>query len=186
MSCIVGVLEKNGNIIIGADSAGCCGKHITVRKDSKVFRNGDFLIGCAGSFRYMQLLQYIFKPDKVGRNKDVFEYMIRTFIPKLKECFRDNGWTINNNGQEDGDCEFLVGYKGRLFQIWPDFQIDELIYGYHAAGSGMYYAYGSLHSTTDKPAKQRVLMALEAAEAFSAEVKRPFQLMELPYMEDDN
>lgn len=47
MTCIVGYFDKKTKkVTIGGDSAGVSGLHITIRKDPKVFRVGEFIIGC--------------------------------------------------------------------------------------------------------------------------------------------
>ena len=37
MTCIVGLLDANGDIYMGGDSAGVGGLSLTIRKDPKVF-----------------------------------------------------------------------------------------------------------------------------------------------------
>ena len=63
MTCIVGVVD-NGKVYMGGDSAGVGGLCIETRKQPKVFRNGDFLIGYTDSFRMGQLLQYKMSPPR--------------------------------------------------------------------------------------------------------------------------
>ena len=50
MTCIVGLLH-NKTIYIGGDSAGSNSSDLRVRKDTKVFENGPFLMGFTTSFR---------------------------------------------------------------------------------------------------------------------------------------
>jgi|SRR5690554_403381 len=189
MSCIVGIAEKNGDIVMGADSAGIYGDYqIEVsRRSRKVFRKGNFLFGCGGPFRYMQILQYAFTPSKINEDEDIFRYIVNTFIPEAKKCLEANGWLIHDNGRDVGSCHFLVGHKGRLISVSGDFSIDELIYEYCAVGTGADFAYGSLHTTSKLSiaTEQRILMALEAAEVFCREVRRPFTIMKLPYVGGD-
>ena len=44
MTCIVGYIDKVA--YIGGDSAASGGDSVNIRKDPKVFRNGDFIFGC--------------------------------------------------------------------------------------------------------------------------------------------
>lgn len=44
MTCIVG-LAVNGKTYIGGDSAGVGGYDLTIRRDAKVFTNGEFAMG---------------------------------------------------------------------------------------------------------------------------------------------
>ena len=61
----------------GADSAGVA-RILQFEKMKKVFKNGDFVIGCTSSFRMIQLLRFSFKPRKVY-DKDIYEYMCTDF-----------------------------------------------------------------------------------------------------------
>ena len=72
MTCIVGIVDKlNNNVIMGADSAASSASIIVSRKDVKMFRKGDFIIGCTTSYRMIQLLQYSLQLPEIG-NKDIF------------------------------------------------------------------------------------------------------------------
>jgi ATP-dependent protease HslVU (ClpYQ) peptidase subunit len=179
MTCIVGIVDKKRKkVIIGGDSAGVSGYNITIRKDVKVFKNGDFVIGCTTSFRMIQLLQFSFKPPKIGK-KDIHEYMCTDFINRVRECFKEGGylqkWT---DGDEKGG-EFLVAYKDRLFKISTDFQVGENLDGMDACGCGMEFALGALHTLTKQKisTEKKVLKALECSEYFSSGVSSPFILI---------
>jgi len=165
MTCIVGFIDKNkNNVVIGADSAGVSGLDITIRKDAKVFKVNDFVIGCTSSFRMIQLLQFSFNPPKVY-DKELYEYMCTDFINAVRTCFKD--------GDEKGGT-FLVAYKDRLFKIEGDFQVCESLQGYDCCGCGEPYALGSIYNTSKTSANEIVLDALKTAEYFSGGVVRPF------------
>ena len=61
-------MTYKGKVYIGADSLGSNGFTQSIRKESKVFKNGEFLIGCTSSFRMIDLLKWKFNPPTV---KDV-------------------------------------------------------------------------------------------------------------------
>lgn len=176
MTCIVGFVDKvNKRVVMGADSLGSDGLDITVRKDKKIFRVGDFVIGCTSSFRMIQILNFSFKPPKV--TKDIFEYMCTDFINEVRECFKVNGFgQTYDDGDEKGGT-FLVGYKDRIFRIENDFQVSESIESFDSCGCGMYYALGSMFSNPSKNTVDVVIKALEAAENFSGGVSRPFNII---------
>ncbi len=174
MTCIVGFIDKkNKKVVMGADSAGSSGFDITLRKDEKVFKNGDFIIGCTSSFRMIQLLRFSFTPPKIY-DKDIYEYMCTDFINAVRKCFEAGGYLQKyKDGDEKGGV-FLVGYKDRLFKIEGDFQVGESLQGYDSCGCGEFYALGSIFNTTKKNAKTVVLDALRCAENFSGGVRSPF------------
>lgn len=172
MTCIVGLVD-GGKVYLGGDSAGVDGLHLAVRKDPKVFRVGECIIGFTSSFRMGQLLAHSLKPPKWHGDKDVFEYMVTDFVDAVRECLKAGGYARRNCEAEEGGT-FLVGFHGRLFEIEEDYQVGETLAGVAACGCGRDVALGSLFSTTKMPAIERVRLALQAAEAFNAEVRGPF------------
>lgn len=181
MTCIVG-LRADGEVCIGGDSAAVSeSQHeIYVRSDPKVFKVGEFLFGCGGSFRMMNILQYFFNPDPQPEEADPRSYMCITVSNHLRDCFYEHGWARNDSGVEKGG-QFLIGYRGHLFYVGSDYQIGEFACGYSAIGMGLHYALGSLHTTAHMgftvSNKERVLYALQAAEEFSPGVRAPFLIM---------
>jgi hypothetical protein len=177
MTCIAGLVD-NGVVYIGGDSAGVGGSLLSVRTDQKVFQNGEFIFGFTTSFRMGQLLRYSLNPPKNYENIDINKFMVTKFIESIRKCLKEGGYACKNNEIESGGT-FLVGYKGRLFKIDSDYQVGEELIGFDACGCGEDIALGSLYSTQGQPPKERILKALEAAERFSAGVRRPFNVVEL-------
>ena len=185
MTCIVGY--TNGKKVwIGGDSAGAAGLNISIRKDEKVFKNGDFLIGYTSSFRMGQIIRYNFIPPKrkkIDKNNklDIFKYMCTDFIDELRKTFEQKGFLTKKDNEESGGT-FLIGYKGRLFEIESDFQVAENIENYNACGCGKYYALGSLYtsllnvSESIKPLKINEILktSLQTAVKFNGGVRPPF------------
>ena len=178
MTCIVGYLDKKSDkVIIGGDSAGVAGFELSIRKDPKVFKNEDFIIGCTSSFRMIQLLRFSFKPPKV-HDKDIYEYMCTDFIDAVRSCFKNGGFLEKERESEVGGF-FLVAYKNRLFQIQGDFQVSEQLNGMDSCGCGSAYALGSLRCLAEfsLDPTEIVRKSLESAEFFSAGVSRPFIIL---------
>ena len=183
MTCIVGMID-NGKVWIGGDSASGNGLDVTVRKDTKVFKNSDFLIGYTSSFRMGQLLRFKFNPPiyyAEQHNNDPYQYMCTDFIDSIRKCLKDGGYTTIENNEEFGGV-FLVGFQGRLFHIESDFQVGEAIAKYNAVGCGAKYAKGSLYSSWNfhdnkiYGPDEIIREALLAAENFSGGVRSPFNI----------
>lgn len=172
MTCIVGLVE-DGKVYIGGDSAGTAGWSLTIRKDAKVFRNGDFLIGGTSSFRMLQLLRYAFLPPAYDESTDLERYMATKFVDAVRETFKAGGFAQKTSDQESGG-HFLVGFRGRLFHIESDYQAGEAVCGYDAAGCGADIALGALFATPSMRPKKRLELALQAAEQHNAGVRGPF------------
>jgi len=178
MTCIVGLVDS-GKVYMGGDSAGVAGLDICTRKDPKVFINGSFLVGYTSSFRMGQLLRFKLSPPKHYPDVDIYQFMVVDFVEAVRGCLKEGGYTRVNNNQETGGS-FLVGYKGRLFDVAADFQVGEVEKGYTACGCGQSFALGSLYQTEgQKNPKKRVLAALSAAQEFSAGVREPFHVLEI-------
>ena len=173
MTCIVGLVDK-GTVYIGGDSAGVAGLSLSIRADEKVFQNGPFIMGFTTSFRMGQLLRYKFDPPQQTVSQNEMQYMVTNFIDAVRQCFANNGFgdkeaTVGGN--------FLVGYKGKLYNIEADFQVGVPAETYDAVGCGSDLALGALYASKGKSPEQRIKLALEAAANFSAGVSAPFLMI---------
>ena len=182
MTCIVGLIdEMTGNVIIGGDSAGVGGLDLTARKDSKVFQNGEFIMGFTTSFRMGQVLRFGLKPTPIPEDVDLYEYMVVTFTNDVRKAFKDAGVAHRHNEVETGGS-FLVGVRGRLFHVQSDFQVGENIAPFAACGCGDAYALGAMEvlQAVDMDPVGKVEKALATAVAWSAGVRPPFNVIVLP------
>lgn len=182
MTCIVALKVRDGaktRIVLGGDSAGVSGLDITIRKDPKVFRNGDFLIGYTSSFRMGQIIRFNLKLPPIEAEVDLYEYMVRSFVESLRAALKSGGFTEVSNSVEKGGS-FIVVIHDRIFTISSDFQVAEYEDTFAAVGCGADYARGALEVLVDSPAlsgEQKVTRALEVATKFSAGVRPPFLLI---------
>lgn len=180
MTCIVGLVQ-DGKMCMGGDSAGVSGYDIKTRADPKVFIfDNRFIIGFTTSFRMGQLLRFSLKsPEQPAEQKD-YEYMCTGFIDAVRKCFSDGGYMKKENVREEGG-NFLVGYRGVLYEVQGDFQVAINADPYSAVGCGEPYAYGSLFATAalGLPPEKRIRRALEAAAHFSSGVCPPFIILKL-------
>ncbi len=177
MTCIVGFI-KNKKVYIGGDSAGVSGLNVTPRKDAKVFRSGEFIMGYTSSFRMGQLLRFKLTVDEQKSVQDDYEYMCTTFIDAVRECLKDGGYTtVESNEEVIGT--FLVGYKGRLYRIGDNLQVGESYYNFESVGCGCYYAKGALSLLEKTSLTPEIIIkkALQTAVKFSGGVRPPFVIM---------
>lgn len=177
MTCIVGIADGN-SVVIGGDSAGVANYDRTIRADVKVFKVGPMVMGFTSSFRMGQLLHHRLAPlPKHGPRLSAEAYLVGPFINAVRGTLSAGGWLSTDNGQEEGG-QFLVGYRGRLYQIDSDFQVGDPVDQVAAIGCGESYALGALHATPRKGTKARIRHALEAACHYSAGVAPPFLIVE--------
>lgn len=177
MTCIVGFVEGN-TVWMGGDAAGTNGwLHQDLYDTPKVFRNDGALIGSCGSARQADLLRHALKvPDHDPRTA-IEKYMVKSFIDAVRECFKAGGVGGTKDGVEESQGHFLVGYKGRLFAIYSDYQVRVPKLQCAAVGCGDQIALGALYASNHiTNGRERVQMALSASERFSAGVRGPFHI----------
>jgi ATP-dependent protease HslVU (ClpYQ) peptidase subunit len=177
MTCIA-ALADGQNVWMGADSASVSGLALTLRRDPKIYRVGEMLIGFTSSFRMGQLLGYKFKPPVQDAESSIEQYMTTVFIDAIRETLKEGGYARTDSGAEVAGT-FLVGYKGRIFRVDSDYQVGENTVPYDAVGCGAELALGALYATEGLACRKRIETALEAAEAFSAGVRRPWVIAQL-------
>lgn len=177
MTCIVGFVEGN-TVWMGGDSAGTNGwLDQDLYNSPKVFRNGDMLIGSAGSARQSQLLRFALAIPDHDPRVDIEKFMVKTFIDAVRECFRAGGVCHKRDEVETSLGHFLVGYRGRLFAIYDDYQVRSPRLPYAAIGCGDQIALGAMFASDQvSGGNTRVELALRASERFSAGVRGPFHI----------
>lgn len=179
MTCIVG-LKAQGKVWMGGDSAGVTGDTVSIRKDPKVFRRGDLLIGYTASFRMGQILRYNPLAALIPE-ADAMEWMVRCFIPGVRLLFETHGY-VKREGEYHVGGDFLVGVSGRLFAVQSDFQVAESADDFDSVGCGAQIAKGAMYSSRfidEIEPDQRVRLALAASERYSAGVRGPFSILSL-------
>lgn len=175
MTCVVGIVEGE-RVYIGADAAAAEGWEVRESKVAKVFVNGLFTIGYMTSFRMGQILQYQLRVAPQGPEGEM-EYLVCTFVEVVRECLKVYGFSRVENNVEEGGF-FLVGYKGRLYEVAGNFQVNSYADGVMAIGCGREYALGALKALETMPARERVVRALEVAAYYSGGVLGPFSVLE--------
>ena len=177
MTAIAGF--TNGTTVwIGGDAAGSNGHDIECRSDPKVFKNGEMVMGFTTSFRMGQILQYQLTPPTPYEGENGMTYMVKRFIPAVKQALRHHGFETCSEGRDRGGT-FLVGYRGVLYEIQSDYQVARCLEPYHACGSGHALIRGAFYALDGRKMtpEARITVALEAAEKFSAGVRAPFTII---------
>jgi ATP-dependent protease HslVU (ClpYQ) peptidase subunit len=173
MTCIVG-LEADGKVFMGGDSASTSGWDLDISRFRKVFRVGDFLVGCTGTIRMEQLLQYSLEVRSRENDEDDIRYMVLGLVEAIRKCLKDGGFAKVEDNQEKFSGQFLVGFNGRLYTVEQNFQVCSSASGFWAIGCGADFALGNLLATRGMEPRGRVMAALEAAGRFSAGVHPPY------------
>ena len=116
MSCVIGLVADDG-VYMGADSGFFreCHADALAASTTKLFRNGPFLIGCAGSVRFAQVMQFCLQPPEQPVGQDVLEHMCTSFVDSMRVCLTEAGAASVDNEGETSNNRCLVAYRGRLF-----------------------------------------------------------------------
>ena len=184
MTCIVG-LEHEGAVYLGGDSALSDADTGTLRvlREPKVFINLGVAFGCCSDLRAQQLLQYVLNvPDRDVEQLDDMEWLVTHLMGAVRALQKKKGTVKVSESVDTQEMQFLVGYRGHLYTVEENFQVYRSVDAWASVGSGSDLAMGSMHSTAKVAGlspEQRITMALEAAEAYNGQVRRPFHIVKL-------
>lgn len=186
---VVAAFVEDGVTYMGGDSCATAGNLIYSRPGEKVFYNGDFLIGCSGSFRQAQVVRYSFEPPRVPLNcPNIERFMVTQFVEALRLAITKAGGSEKNScGQEGSDCEsqMLVAWRDHLWTLSWNYDLMPIAGNVHATGSGMQAARGALLalnlSCREMKPESRLRLALEISESVSAGVRAPFTILKTPH-----
>lgn len=189
MTCIVAVAE-NGVVTMGADSLVAEGWQINAYSAplAKIIRREGMLIASSGASRIAQAVAFDLEltDEILPEPSDPVRYLVRIFIPALRDCLWRNGCLQNESGVNrayaDGtDTGFVIGMAGRVFLIYPAFDLMENTLGYVASGSGAEVALGAVYASRlhGNSSRQQVMNGLRAASEFIMGIREPFVVEEL-------
>lgn len=169
---------------MGGDSAGVTDDTVYslgIGAEKKVWESDGILFGACGSFRVSQVLRWQMTVPPYDPEGEPLVYITGPLITAMRETLQLHGsltvWEEDSTESIDGGL--LLGFCGRIFEVYNDFGVGELIHGYGSVGCGFPIAVGNMAATEklDIEPKKRVRMALEAAERHSAGVRGPMKII---------
>ncbi len=183
MTCIAAV-ATDGRVYMGGDSAGISDDSVLslgIGSEAKIWEREGILFGACGSFRVSQVIRWQMNIPQYNPDAEPLEYLTGSLITSMRDSLREHGslTTWEEDSTESIDGSLFIGFCGRVFEVYSDFGVGELIHNYGSVGCGSPIAVGSLAATESrsvKPAK-RVRMALQAAERHSAGVRGPMTVI---------
>jgi ATP-dependent protease HslVU (ClpYQ) peptidase subunit len=171
MTIIVAIADGS-KVFMGSDSGSSDKDFITASLTPKIRVNNEYIIGYAGSRGTGQLLHYLEYP--VATTENLEQFMRFNFVRVAKQACED--LSTDTSDSDKASADLLVGVHGRVFEIsTEDWSVTE--YSEIATGSGYQYALGSLHTTQGKPARSRVLQAVNSAIYYSTTCAEPANVM---------
>jgi ATP-dependent protease HslVU (ClpYQ) peptidase subunit len=172
MTCIAG-LVKDGSVYLAGERGASEGSYIVAIDRPKIWKNGPYIFGYAGTFEG-QHIQHNFVPPAPDGNVDKF--MHGKFLKALKEFYSE--WDIVTG--KESELSLLIGVKGKLYEHEAE-GLTLISYSreFAAIGSGADYAMGSLHATQNqKDPKRRLSLAIGAACEYSTSCIGPVDFLE--------
>lgn len=180
MTCVIGISDGD-RVWIGGDSGASLGQEVRRSRLPKVFKRPDgLIIGYTDSYRMGQLLQYALS-DLTSEEgyEDPYDFLVTVFSEKIRVLFRDYGFSKIESNRDSGGT-FLLGYKGKLYSVYSDFQVNESSDDIEAIGAGREYALGAIkaleRALPNLAAPDKIQRGLEVAEYFCSGVMGPFTL----------
>ena len=89
------------------------------KENSKLIRNGNYLIGVAGDMRAINLMAHVFKPPVISATTygaKLDKFMSAIFIPELKKCFEEASYSKDG----DQDSQLIVIVNGSIYEVGND------------------------------------------------------------------
>lgn len=183
MTCIAGAIKGN-EVWIGGDAVSVQDySSARVSTQAKVFQVGEFLIGSCGTLRVQQIIRYLFTPPVI--EADLITYMVKDFVPALKKVIRENEGEITApDGTKVIDGRYLIGLRGRLFEIDSSYAVFEAKANYAAVGCADQEALAAMFTATsllggDITPQKIVERGLLAAVEFDTSIRPPFTILKL-------
>lgn len=164
---------------MGADSQATYNEYRTIlMKDHKIIDNNGILIAGCGVGRGMNLLQRGWKAPKPTKRltpEQLDSWMIKTFVPGMRQVFVDGGYDMKDDGDyAQFENVFIVAVQGHVYIVDEDYSVDRCARDYFATGSGGDFAQGSLYRSGSKLftnieyAKKEMKTAIDAAKEFDS------------------
>ncbi len=186
MTCIVAIAHE-GAVLMGGDAAAVDDTNYAIGTcaEPKVWVAGPVAFGACGSFRVAQLLRWRMNVPMPDPADDALSYVVGPLVDAMRTVLAEGGalttWDTDST-EELTASGLLLGIAGRVFEVYSDFGVGELVEPYGSVGCGSMLALGALAATEGlrvRP-RRRIELALDAAERHSAGVRGPHTIVELP------
>jgi ATP-dependent protease HslVU (ClpYQ) peptidase subunit len=176
---------------MGADSAATLNNNfldlLQDESNTKIIRKkaGETvcLIGSAGNARLIQLVEHAVTlpaPDLTEQDA-IMRWLVVDVVEAIRSVLKGKGVITTKDGVESIPGMFLFGVHGRLYDIDGSFFVKAIEGDFAAIGSGSHEARGACFaiwkSKIKTDAEAIIRTALEAAERWTSNVRRPFLIL---------
>jgi hypothetical protein len=184
MSLVVGYIQDDV-IYMGGDgrlSWGEDGDYQDVPYPRKVrVINSNMILGIVGGARALDVVYSLFEPPSTDKITCAYDYLVREFVPALRECLDNNKVPADDDG--DTPVVLLVGIrvdgKATLHVVDSSFAVTTRSSKYDAIGIPS-FALGALHVLSSSSAIWKIRRALETTAAYTRTVGPPYYVLRIP------
>lgn len=173
---VIAALKQGNSMFIGGDRMASEDSLALPMARPKVWSNGDYLFGFAGTLEG-EHLQSKFSPPPVSGDLDTF--MQDQMLSALDTFYEK--WKVLRDQVDEKGMSLLICVGGLIYEHDPAFlTMTRYDYDYLSIGSGSNYAMGSLYSTEGATSgKARVKLAIESACEFSPTCGLPVDVLSM-------
>ena len=186
-------IRKNNAVYMAVDSVAASADTTVIRKETKMFWNGEYLIAFVGSFRYGQAVKFCSLPTfpenllenlppEILPQKSAYEnlpqenllerWFVTEWIPSIKNAMWDGGVD-----SEDIDCSSMLVAVGPWLLVVEGFQVSSYQHDHAALGVAEQAGLVGLDVLTraglENP-QDILVYTLDSIEQHSIYVKRPW------------
>lgn len=188
MTAICGLIH-DGVVYLGGDRGTTNGGSVIPNARPKVWRDGEFVFGTAGSSSFRYLVERCGAP-RLDADTDVYGVLMGDWLPRLRALCESYGQTGETGGEPPHvaalDGQVLIGSRGKLYEFGGyGLTLIECSSPMAATGSGGDLTLGALHAWASVlPApwqpETAIHIALSAAAKFNAYCREPFDIVSVP------
>ena len=166
---------ENKRIIMGADNQATMGQ-LCYKGGKKLFSldipivdgYGDILkfeklhIGFSGNYWLINYLMYGFDVPLMGNNVDFVHYLYNDFFVSLGDALSSRMLLPIYDSELDSESEMLMVFEGKIYHIFSNFSVMEVVEEFGVGGSGSEVAVGSLSTNLMFGVDDRLEMVRQA------------------------
>lgn len=176
MTCIVGIVDREAqNVLLASDSLGILEGGLKVRTGTKLWSNGGFVLGLAGTMAQSQALRSIDFQEGVSDLERIYAWLKLAceatgfYTPAGSGSMGVSGWTLLIAKGAD------IWQSGSSRTLMPQTDL-----GHFAIGSGAPYAFGAIYASRRGgvfTAEAQISLAMNAACEHDAYCGAPIHCM---------
>lgn len=177
---MVGVATRKG-VWIGADSGSVAGEFSRSVPEPKVWKAGEWIVACAGSWRALELMKYTVKLPRAPKLvSDLHRVICIDVVDEIRKAFSARGVAdaVELDSEDGAAWLALIGVRtpsGGCALYYLEAEHAERVSEY-AVGLGDEFAMGVLSCTRQTPPALRLRNAFNRTRAHYGALRSPFRV----------